>query len=248
MKKLNLLLSALFLLYHIYIVQGQSLQVATTAPTGQTVSAGSAITVTFDQAINPQTVSSASFRVFGRWSGPAKGQFAFLENDLTVSFQPDEPFFAGEMVWVQLSKSIASANGESLSKPYAWPFVIKAGPGFLDQPLEATIELRLPGEDYLQTYGAYAGDMNNDGYSDLVAVNESSDDLRILLNDGTGHYPSFEVYDTGDDSTPSPSEGADFNNDGEIDLVVTTAWDSEVRVLMGGWSGEFHQHGYLLHF
>ncbi len=239
MKKLNLLLSALFLLYHIYIVQGQSLQVATTAPTGQTVSAGSAITVTFDQAINPQTVSSASFRVFGRWSGPTKGQFAFLENDLTVSFQPDEPFFAGEMVWVQLSKSIASANGESLSKPYAWPFVIKAGPGFLDQPLEATIELRLPGEDYLQTYGAYAGDMNNDGYSDLVAVNESSDDLRILLNDGTGHYPSFEVYDTGDDSTPSPSEGADFNNDGEIDLVVTTAWDSEVRVLMGNGQGDF---------
>jgi len=239
MKKINLLLSGLLLLGTIYKVQSQTLQVATTAPSGQTVSAGTAITVTFDQAINPQTVSSASFRVFGRWSGPAKGQFAFLENNVTVSFQPNEPFIAGEMVWVQLSKSIASANGGTLEKPYAWPFAIKSSPGFLDQPLETTIELRLPGEDYLQTYGAYAGDMNNDGYSDLVAVNESSDDLRILLNDGTGHYPSFEVYDTGDDSTPSPSEGADFNNDGEIDLVVTTAWDSEVRVLMGDGLGNF---------
>ncbi len=239
MKNVNYLLTGLLFFTYINMVNGQTFQVATTSPSGLTVSAGAEITVSFNQPVNPLTVGPASFRAFGKWSGPAKGQLSFLENNMTASFAPDEPFFAGETVLVQLSKNIASANGEQLAQPFAWAYLIEAAQGLLDQPLESTIELRLPGEDYLQTYGAYAGDMNNDGYSDLVAVNESSDDLRILLNDGTGGYPGFTVYDTGDDSTPSPSEGADFNNDGEIDLVVTTAWDSEVRVLTGDGLGNF---------
>ncbi|MBI5914597.1 MAG: VCBS repeat-containing protein [Bacteroidetes bacterium] len=219
----------------------QAPQVALVMPVGQIISAPAdgAIEAMFGEPINPATVDGSNFRVFGRWSGPAKGQLSFLENNTKIRFVPDEPFFAGEWVAVQLGKSIQSATGENLAKPYAWNFWIDAAPGFLDQPLIDTIELRLPGEDYLQTYGAYAGDMNNDGYSDLVAVNESSDDLRILLNDGQGGYADFTVYDTGDDSTPSPSEGADFNNDGEIDLVVTTAWDTEVRVLTGDGQGSF---------
>ena len=195
------------------------------------------IVVNFDTAIDPFTINEQSFRVFGRWSGPSPGVFWFSNDNTEVRFYPGEPFFAGEWVIVQLSKEIQSAAGETLENPFAWGFWSATAPGTLHQTLAETIELRLPGETYLQTYGAYAGDMNNDGFSDLVAVNESSDDLRILLNDGQGQYPSFTVFDTGDDS--SPSEGADFNNDGEIDLVVTTAWDTEVRVLTGNGQGGF---------
>ncbi len=241
MKKHTYIVAAVLFSFFLFEMKAQAPLVVSTYPEGQKIDTPTddEIVVNFDTPIDPQTVHELSFRVFGRWSGPAPGIFWFSNDNTEVRFYPDEPFFAGEWVMVQLSKEIQSATGDNLENPFAWGFWVKTAPGTLQQPLIETIELRLPGETYLQTYGAYAGDMNNDGFSDLVAVNESSDDLRILLNDGQGHYPAFTVYDTGDDSTPSPSEGADFNNDGEIDLVVTTAWDTEVRVLTGDGQGSF---------
>jgi hypothetical protein len=42
-----------------------------------------------------------------------------------------------------------------------------------------------------QTYGAYAGDLDGDGWSDMILPNEESDDLRVFMNDGTGGYGPF---------------------------------------------------------
>ena len=224
-----------------YIMDAQAPTISSVSPSPHVINApaGTEIIIQFENPIDPASVNAQTVRIFGKWSGPASGTFSFFENNTRVSFLPSESFFAGEWTNVSLTKNIKSASGDNMETGFTWGFWVATKPGTLNQPLIETIELRLPSESYLQTYGAYAGDMNNDGFSDLVAVNESSDDLRILLNDGTGGYPSFAVYDTGDNSTPSPSEGADFNNDGEIDLVVTTAWDNEVRVLTGNGNGSF---------
>ena len=225
-------------LFFIHFSIAQAPNVASISPVAQYISAAkdAAIVVTFDTAIEPNSVNNLTFRVMGRWSGPAKGILSLQNNNTEVVFTPDEPFFAGENVLVSLSKGIQSNGGENMSKAYAWTYWIATAPSEMAMEYVKTIELRQAGEGLLQTYGAYAGDLNNDGSSDLVIVNETSDDLRILLNDGQGDFGDFEVIPMGN-GTPSPNEGGDFNNDGELDFAVSTAHHNEVRVFLGDGSG-----------
>ncbi len=230
---------ALFIFFIFIIkIQAQS-NVTEVAPANQAITAepNGEVSITFDTPLSLPTISAYTAKIFGRWSGPGVGNWEVVDDGKRLVFTPTQSFFNGEMVSVLISKSVEDVNGISVGG-YTWSFWIKTEGGILDQPLEQTIQLREDNEGWIQTYGAYAGDMNNDGWSDLVMVNENSDDLRILLNDGTGHYPAMTIYPMGD-SKPSPNEGADFNMDGEIDLAVSTAHGNELRILTGDGNGGF---------
>ncbi len=219
----------------------QSPQVLSVSPANMAgaIPATQNIVIQFDAAVDPSSVSTASVRVFGHWSGPAAGSYTLEDGDKRIVFSPAEPFFAGESVAVSVNKKLRSALGPPVEKGYFWQYGIKTEPGSLKQHQVEVIPLRLPSETWIETYGAYAGDLNNDGYSDLTSVNEHADDLRILLNDGAGHYPVVGAPIVMGTGTASPSEAADFDNDGEIDLVVTTAHNNETRVLFGDGQGGF---------
>lgn len=233
--KLALAILCLFTMTNMW---AQAPIVMSVTPTAHKVNAAAdaAITVTFDTEINPSSITNISFRVMGRWSGPAEGTTVLENDNKTIRFTPDEPFFAGEAMTISISKGIQSSTGENLQKGYMWNYWIATSPTEMNIVPIKTIQLRQPGEGLLQTYGAYAGDLNNDSYSDLTIVNETSDDLRILLNDGAGDYNDFELINMGD-GTPSPNEGGDFNNDGELDFAVCTAHNNEVRIFFGDGSG-----------
>ncbi|MFN0159436.1 MAG: FG-GAP-like repeat-containing protein [Bacteroidota bacterium] len=215
--------------------------VVSTSPLRNTRSAlpSTDIVVGFNTAVDVTSFNSMTFKVFGHWSGVAQGSLTFESGNTQVRFTPNRPFSAGEYVTVNLSKGIRDLASDSMDFGYAWMFWVKPSPGNLDFTEIAQVPVRMTGEGHIQTYGAYGGDFNGDGWLDLATVNEITVDVRIFLNDSTGMYDTSEVFDLPNGSVPSPNDGTDLNNDGKIDLVVGNAGNDQVTLMYGDGAGGF---------
>ncbi len=220
------------------------LTVTSVEPAARSLTApvGSTVVVHFDRALDPATVVDGSFWAFGRWSGTATGVITLTDGDATMVLTPDEPFFAGEQVMVILSHDIEAADGSPLrAEGYSFQFWTRASPADMNFSLIDTLTTQTtPGVDTI-AYGGIASDVNGDGYSDITIVNEESADLRVFLNraDGTGLLhdfikPTFPVNDRA-----SPSEPADFNHDGIVDICVANINTATVSILLGNGDGTF---------
>ena len=213
--------------------------VSSTSPTPHslTVLGTSDIALTFDQPINPSSFSSTDLMVFGHWSGIMQGQTLFENGNMTLRFSPQRAFSAGELVTVTLSKNLQNGSGESMTHGFSWTFWIRTSPGSFNFTSSPPITVRRSGEGHVQSYGAYGGDFNEDGFSDLAIPNEISVDVRMFLNDGTGSYNTFTVHPMPGGSSPSPNEGADFNGDGHLDYAVGSGGNNKLTVFMGDGAG-----------
>jgi len=194
------------------------------APAPQSMSAGllTEITVLVDSALDASTVNSATIMILGRWSGIAQGTFSLESDGRLVRFVSSDSFSSGEWVTVSISKGLRGENGDALEKGYAWSFWIASSPGSLDLMELERIPVRQIGEGHIQTYGANAADLNNDGYTDLTVPNELSDDIRVFLNDGSGGYGDFTIHPIPDGNSASTNEAVDLNGDAMLDFVVGT--------------------------
>ncbi|MFQ5608476.1 MAG: FG-GAP-like repeat-containing protein, partial [Candidatus Zixiibacteriota bacterium] len=222
-------------------LKAQTPHVVGATPPPQTVSAppNSDILLTFDTPLDPLTVSDTTVRVYGRWSGPSSGALTLENANTQVRFNPDEDFFYGEWITVALSKSVKSATGQPLASGYYsnfWTWTLK---GTLDLEETGRVPVRLNGEGQVQTYGAYAGDFDDDGWSDLAVPNEISADMRVFHNDGAGDYGPFTIYDMPGSSSPSANEGADFDRDGAIDIAIGSGGNNQLTVFFGDGLGGF---------
>jgi len=90
--------------------------------------------------------------------------------------------------------------------------------------------------------GVTRGDINNDGYDDLVVANAGSTTISALIGDGGGafSYPSIESQAG---RAPTAVALADFNVDGLLDAAVVNTNANNISFLLGDGFGNFTKAG-----
>ena len=81
------------------------------------------------------------------------------------------------------------------------------------------------------------GDLNNDGMPDIVAANEGSNDVSILLATGAGTFATATQVAVG--NAPQSVLVDDISGDGRLDLVVANHGDDTLTIRLGTGTGTF---------
>jgi len=197
------------------------------------------ISITFDAPLAPASLSPASVRVYGTWSGVVPGTLSLGGGGTTLTFQPARPYFAGELVSVILSESISGSGGATLAGGHGHTFWAGSAHGTGQFSLAEVIPTRFEGEGPVQSYGIHAGDLDGDGAPDFSIPNEIADDVRVLLNDGCGRLGEPRSHTLAGGATPSANTAHDLNRDGVMDLVTANVDGNSVSVLMGDGEGGY---------
>ena len=83
------------------------------------------------------------------------------------------------------------------------------------------------------------GDFNNDTQLDIIVANYRSNNIGVLLGNGSQLLAGVTTYTTGHQSQPHSVAVGDFNNDGRLDIVVANYGNDNVGILLGYGNGFF---------
>ena len=117
-----------------------------------------------------------------------------------------------------------------------------------------TIKGKWPYKSHGHTIGSCWGDLNNDGFLDLVVVNFShqpvyQDRPMVMINNGPPHYTFTDINKkaaAGIYWQESYAKGAlgDYDNDGDLDIFITTVYKGDKGTLFeNDGTGKFKDVG-----
>jgi PKD repeat protein len=88
-----------------------------------------------------------------------------------------------------------------------------------------------------QGSGFAAADLNGDGNLDLITVNDTSNNISVLLGNADGTFQAALNYTV--TSRPIAVAVGDFDADGKLDLAVADYGSNDISILLGNGDGTF---------
>lgn len=166
------------------------------------------ISISYNENINPTTVSAQTVAVHTRQTGRLTPSFQVNGGQIKVI--PPQPFKPGELIQVTATTGILNLSGAGPALPTVWEFrtEVKAGSGIFESG--ALVSTSTGQEVAL-------GDVNGDGFLDAFIVQDPHSN-KVWLNDKDGTFT-----DSGQSLGTSRSRGialGDLDGDGDLDAFV----------------------------
>ncbi|MFY8001585.1 MAG: FG-GAP-like repeat-containing protein, partial [Candidatus Kapaibacteriota bacterium] len=205
-----------------------------TVPTG--------ISVTFSQNVTAATFTDAGannarnvMKVHDTTSRGYRSGVGFSGAGATMNFTTTANFNVGEQVWVTVTHAQSTAGAST--RPFVMGFRTRAGAG------PATFPTQPAGSPFAagtSTFSVAFGDVDGDGDLDVATANFSSNNVSVLLNNGSGSYTGavgspFAVGGT----DPRSVAFGDVDGDGDLDVATANFNSTNVSILLNNGSGGY---------
>lgn len=195
----------------------------------------SKIEAIFNTDLLASSITSNTIRIFGNASGFNSNRgTTSLATPATAKYESRNIFFPGEKISVTLTNGIKNTHGFPFITPYVYEFNIR--------PKATSGNLVLKENTYInktsgQSYLIKSGDLDNDGYMDLISAANPAKVISILLNKQSNSTPAVNLPI---EDYLSDMCVFDIDADGDLDLL-TAGSGAGVYVYKNDGSANFIQ-------
>lgn len=197
----------------------------------------SPITLSFNLPMSAGTASNSVIKTFGAYRGYLSGTGSYSGGGTPViTYTPAAQYKPGEKITTVIKNTAQSTGAVSILKPYVYEFTAKAGVG------AGMFPTHFPGTPLSVPIGAVdpiaiaSADMDGDGDIDIVMANNSSNNVSLFLNNGSG---VFSVTNIPTVTTGRGITLGDLNNDGRMDIISASQSGNSVDIILNNGGGTF---------
>ena len=199
----------------------------------------------FSVANSPQEIASADFDGDGNLdlatsNDSGTGNVSVLLGNGDGTFDAKVDFATGEGPYGLVAADFDEDNDPDLATANYFDagqtLSILIGDG--DGGFAPKVDIPVGGDSFSDDpYQLASGDLNGDGFADLVASFIDADSVTVLLGTGTGGFSPKVDYPVG--NVPYGVDIADFDGDSKQDIVTSNGFAGTVSLLRGTGTGTF---------